>query len=60
MKIDRLALTGFRNYEWESIDFSGGTNVIYGNNAQGKTNLIEAVYLLAYGRSFRTRYDKGA
>ena len=58
MKIDRLALTGFRNYEWDTISFSSGTNVIYGSNAQGKTNLLEAVYLLAYGRSFRTRFDK--
>ena len=58
MKIKRLAVTGFRNYEWETIDFNSGTNVIYGSNAQGKTNLIEAVYLLAYGRSFRTRFDK--
>ena len=58
MKIDRLAVTGFRNYEWDTISFSSGTNVIYGSNAQGKTNLLEAVYLLAYGRSFRTRFDK--
>ena len=58
MKINRLAVTGFRNYEWETIDFGSGTNVIYGSNAQGKTNLIEAVYLLAYGRSFRTRFDR--
>ena len=58
MKINRLAVTGFRNYEWDTVSFSGGTNVIYGSNAQGKTNLIEAVYLLAYGRSFRTRFDK--
>ena len=58
MRINRLAVTGFRNYEWDTISFSGGTNVIYGSNAQGKTNLIEAVYLLAYGKSFRTRFDK--
>lgn len=58
MKINRLALTGFRNYEWETVDFNGETNVIYGSNAQGKTNLIEAVYMLAHGRSFRTRFDK--
>lgn len=58
MKINRIALTGFRNYEWETVDFNGETNVIYGSNAQGKTNLIESVYLLAHGRSFRTRFDK--
>lgn len=58
MRIDRIALSGFRNYEWESADFSPGTNVITGANAQGKTNLLEAVYLLTGGRSFRTRFDR--
>lgn len=58
MNIKKIALNGFRNYEWESAEFSPGTNVIYGQNAQGKTNLLEAVYLLAMGRSFRTRFDK--
>lgn len=58
MRVKRIALTGFRNYEWETIDFSPDTNVISGKNAQGKTNLLESVYLLAYGRSFRTRFDK--
>ncbi|MCR5663487.1 MAG: DNA replication/repair protein RecF [Oscillospiraceae bacterium] len=58
MRIDRLALNGFRNYEWETVDFAPGTNVVTGPNAQGKTNLLEAVYLLACGRSFRTRFDR--
>ena len=58
MNINRLALTGFRNYGWETVEFSAGTNVISGNNAQGKTNLLEAVYMLSNGRSFRTRYDR--
>ena len=58
MRINRIALNGFRNYDFETADFSPGTNVIYGQNAQGKTNLLEAVYLLAAGRSFRTRFDK--
>ena len=58
MRVDKLVLNGFRNYEWESVDFAPGTNVISGENAQGKTNLLEAVYLLATGRSFRTRFDK--
>ena len=51
-------LNGFRNYEWETVDFSKGTNVIYGPNAQGKTNLLEAVYMISMGQSFRTRYDR--
>ena len=58
MRIKKIALTGFRNYEWETIEFADNTNVISGNNAQGKTNLLEAVYLLSYGKSFRTRFDR--
>ncbi len=58
MKIERIALNGFRNYAWETVSFAPGTNVISGPNAQGKTNLLEAVYLLASGRSFRTRFDR--
>lgn len=58
MRIKRIALSGFRNYDWEAVDFSPDTNVITGANAQGKTNLLEAVYLLAGGKSFRTRFDK--
>lgn len=58
MRIKKIALNGFRNYEWETVDFGGDTNVISGRNAQGKTNLLESVYMLSAGRSFRTRYDK--
>lgn len=39
MKVSRIALSGFRNYEWESFTFDPGTNVIRGKNGQGKTNL---------------------
>ncbi len=58
MKLKKIALTGFRNYEWETVDFEDGINIISGLNAQGKTNLLEAVYMLSCGRSFRTRFDK--
>ena len=58
MRIDSIALNGFRNYEWDTAEFAPGTNVISGENAQGKTNLLEAVYLLSCGRSFRTRFDR--
>ena len=58
MRIDKIALNGFRNYEWDTAEFAPGTNVISGQNAQGKTNLLEAVYMLSCGRSFRTRFDK--
>ena len=49
MRVQRIALNGFRNYEWETAEFDPGTNVICGPNAQGKTNLLEAVYLLSCG-----------
>ena len=58
MIVRRIALNGFRNYDFETAEFDAGTNVICGPNAQGKTNLLEAVYMLAMGRSFRTRFDK--
>ena len=58
MRVEKIALNGFRNYEWETAEFAPGTNVICGPNAQGKTNLLEAVYLLSSGRSFRTRFDR--
>ena len=58
MIVKKIALNGFRNYDFETADFDGGTNVICGPNAQGKTNLLEAVYMLSGGRSFRTRFDR--
>lgn len=58
MIVRRIALNGWRNYAFAAAEFSPGTNVITGENAQGKTNLLEAVYLLTGGKSFRTRFDK--
>ncbi len=58
MYISSLSLSNFRNYNSEKVDFSPYTNVIYGNNAQGKTNLLEAVYLFSQGRSHRAKSDK--
>lgn len=58
MIVKRIALNGFRNYEWDTAEFIDGTNVIAGQSAQGKTNLLEAVYMLSCGRSFRTRFDR--
>ena len=58
MIVRRIALSSFRNYAFETADFDAGTNVSCGENAQGKTNLLEAVYMLAMGRSFRTRFDR--
>jgi len=58
MTIKELYLDGFRNYEGETARFEDGVNVVAGRNAQGKTNLIEAIYYLAAGRSFRPASDK--
>jgi len=58
MIVRRIALSGFRNYDWETAEFNEGTNVICGQNAQGKTNLLEAIYMLSAGKSFRTRFDR--
>lgn len=58
MRVKRIALNGFRNYEFETAELKPETNVIFGQNAQGKTNLLEAVYMLSLGKSFRTRFDK--
>ena len=58
MRIDHLRLENFRNYESQSITFDSACNVIYGDNAQGKTNLLEAIVCLSCGKSPRTRSDR--
>lgn len=58
MKIDTLSLTNFRNYEKLEVTFSSFLNVFYGLNGSGKTNLVEAIYLLALSKSFRVNNDK--
>lgn len=58
MYIKKLRLKSFRNYTDAVFEFSPRTNVIYGNNAQGKTNILEAVYLFSQGRSHRTKTDR--
>ncbi len=54
MKIQRAKLINYRNYKSEDFEFRDGINFILGNNAQGKTNLLESIYLACTGRSFRT------
>jgi len=58
MQINSLEIRGFRNYESEKLSFDGNCNVIYGENAQGKTNLLEAIYLLSCGKSLRAHGDR--
>ena len=55
MNIKDLKLYEFRNYRLEVLDFDPGVNLIVGDNAQGKTNLLEAISYLGSGRSFRTQ-----
>ncbi len=58
MTVHTITLDGFRNYETFSASFAPGVNVIWGENAQGKTNLLEAIGFLAGARSHRARGDK--
>lgn len=58
MWIKRLKLKNFRNYDMMNINFSNKLNIIHGDNAQGKTNIIEAIFLCASGRSHRTPRDQ--
>ena len=58
MKIKKLFLQNFRNYENEVFEFSDGLNVLFGKNGQGKTNCAEAVFYLCTGASLRIRHDK--
>lgn len=57
MRIDRLTLGKFRNYPTGDVQFADGVNVFIGENAQGKTNALEAIYMLAMGKSHRTSKD---
>lgn len=54
VEIRKLYLKNFRNYREEEIEFSKNVSIIFGENAQGKTNIVEALYLFATGKSHRT------
>ena len=58
MRIDALALQNFRNYDALNVTFAPDCNVIVGENAQGKTNLLEAIVYLSSARSPRARAEK--
>ena len=57
MWIKDLKLKNFRNYDVQKIELSNNFNIIYGENAQGKTNIIESIYLSSIGKSFRASRD---
>ena len=58
MKLTNLQLQNFRNYESVQLEFTDGVHVFIGENAQGKTNLMESIYTLAMTKSHRTTNDK--
>ena len=58
MIIKSLELSDFRNYETLSISFDKGTNILFGDNAQGKTNILEAIYVSATTKSHKGSKDK--
>ncbi len=57
MYIKTLRAEDFRNYRYQELNLSPDINVFYGNNAQGKTNILEACYLFSHGRSHRAKFD---
>ena len=62
MFVKRIELKDFRNYKDLDVSFNKNVNIFIGNNAQGKTNLLESIYLNSMARSFKTRSlsDSGA
>jgi len=56
VKLEMLSLKQFRNYENQKIEFGNGINILYGDNAQGKTNVIEAIHLTGTGKSHRSKH----
>lgn len=58
MNVESIRLINFRNYHNLNINLNKNINIFVGKNAQGKTNLLEAIYFCAMGKSFRTNRDK--
>ena len=58
MFIESIQLNNYRNYDSADVTFSPGVNIFFGDNAQGKTNLLEAVYLSGTSRSHRGSRDR--
>lgn len=60
MSLTRISMFHFRNFRSTTVDFSSRLTLVVGKNGQGKTNLLEAVYLLLQGRDFRTSTEREA
>src|SRR5690606_22500858 len=58
LNVESLRLINFRNYLNLNLDLNKNINIFVGKNAQGKTNLLEAIYICATGKSFRTNRDR--
>lgn len=58
MYIERIKLNNFRNYKQLDLELNKNLNIIYGDNAQGKTNILESIFLCSFGKSFRTTKEK--
>ena len=58
MYIKKIELINFRNYEKQTIELGENINIFFGNNAQGKTNIVESIFLCSFGKSYRTNKDK--
>lgn len=58
MWIKKIELKNFRNYKNQKLELNKNVNVLYGENAQGKTNIIESIFLCSMGKSFRAKKDK--
>lgn len=58
MNVKKIELNNFRNYEKQEIILDKNINIIYGNNGEGKTNILESIFVCALGKSFRTNKEK--
>ena len=58
MWIKKIKINNFRNYNFQEINLNKNINIFYGENAQGKTNIIESIFLCSMGKSFRAKKDK--
>ena len=57
MYLKKIELINFRNYEKQEINLGKNINIFYGDNAQGKTNIIESIFLCSFGKSYRTNKE---